>query len=133
MTQFQGREIPRPITSATSGEFTAAIISCFIPREQQTLPAFDLTAAQVCGAWVEILPNLMTLARADGLISSATKALGTLIYDRSALGRSRNYKSIEAYTDSLQQLKHGLTSLKGFSVEAAAAIACLAMVEVTNS
>lgn len=72
----------------------------------------------------------MKLAHAEGLISCATKALGMVIYDRSPLGRSKNYKSIEAYTDSLEQLKRALTSSEGFNVETAAAIACLAMVEV---
>jgi hypothetical protein len=109
------------------------ILACFRPREQQILPTFDLTASQVCGAWVEILPNLMTLARSGELISSATKALGMVIYYRGPLGSVKNLRSLEAYNESLQQLKRALMSSKGFKVETAVAIACLAMVEVRRT
>ncbi|KAH7345807.1 hypothetical protein BKA66DRAFT_434053 [Pyrenochaeta sp. MPI-SDFR-AT-0127] len=129
--QLQRCQISRPIDSASSDEFTAVILNLFIPTYQQNLPSFDMSTSQVCGAWVEILPSLVARAGSRELISSATRAFGTIILDRSHQGKSTSFQCREAYIATLQQLKHDLLSPKSFfRIETAAAIVCLAMVEL---
>lgn len=123
--------ISRPVGLATSEEYTAVILRCFVPRDKQRLSSLDWSTSQVCGAWVDILPRLVDRARPDELVSSAVRAFGTAILDRSYLGRNKNFRSLEAYNSTLQQLRIALALPKPFfGIEKAAAIICLAMVEV---
>ncbi|KAH7394696.1 hypothetical protein BKA66DRAFT_455546 [Pyrenochaeta sp. MPI-SDFR-AT-0127] len=129
--QLRRCQISRPINSASSDEFTAVILNLFVPRCQQNLPSLDTSTSQVCGAWVGVLPSLVARAGSRELISSATKAFGTIILDRSHQGKNTSFQCREAYIATLQQLKNDLLSPKNFfRIETAAAIVCLAMVEL---
>ncbi|KAH7083513.1 hypothetical protein BKA63DRAFT_530273 [Paraphoma chrysanthemicola] len=129
--QLRRCQISRTINSASSDEFTAVILNLFVPRYQQNLTSFDTSTSQTCGAWVGLLPSLVARAGSRELISSATKAFGTIILDRSHQGKSTSFQSREAYIATLQQLKHDLLLPKRvFRIETAAAIVCLAMAEL---
>ncbi|KAF2846697.1 hypothetical protein T440DRAFT_501575, partial [Plenodomus tracheiphilus IPT5] len=124
-------QIPRPIDIASSEEYAAVVLSCFVPKYQQNPPSFDISTSQVCGAWVGILPSLVARASSGELITSATKAFATSILDRSAQAKSKSFQSLEAYNTTVQRLNKELLSAKGFfSVQTAASIVCLAMVEL---
>ncbi|KAH7118020.1 hypothetical protein B0J11DRAFT_537302 [Dendryphion nanum] len=123
--------IPGLISSVTSDEFTAVILNSFVPGDQLNQSSFDSTTSQVCGAWVEILPSLVAQAQPGGLISLATRAFGTAILDRSHEGKSKGFRSSEAYIATLHELKKALLTWKSsLSIETAAAIVCLAMAEL---
>lgn len=126
-------QLSRPIDSASPQEFTAVILSCFLPKYQQSAPSFDLSTSQICGAWVGILPGLVARVGSGSkkLLSLATQAFATSILDSSAQAKSKSFQSQEAYHNTLQRLNKELLSSKSFfSVETAAAIVCLAMVEL---
>ncbi|KAF2798721.1 hypothetical protein K505DRAFT_296009 [Melanomma pulvis-pyrius CBS 109.77] len=123
--------ISRPVGLATSEEYTAVILRCFVPRDKQRLSSHDWSTSQVCGAWVDILPRLVDRARSEKLVSSAVRAFGSAILDRNSLGENKNFRSLEAYNSTLQQLRVALALPKPFfGIEEAAAIICLAMVEL---
>ncbi|CBY02475.1 predicted protein [Plenodomus lingam JN3] len=126
-------QICRPVDSATPQEFTAVVLSCFIPKYQQGPPTFDLSTSQVCGAWVGILPGLVARVGSGSrkLLYLATQAFAASILDSSTQAKSKSFHSQEAYHNTLQRLNKELVSMKSFfSVETAAAIVCLAMVEL---
>lgn len=92
----------------------------------------DSSTIQVCGAWVGVLPRLANEMCSDALIFAAVKAFGTAILDRGPDGKRMNFRSLEAYHSTLQQLQHDLVASKmSFDIKTAASIACLAMVEVS--
>ncbi|EKG09259.1 Thiopurine S-methyltransferase [Macrophomina phaseolina MS6] len=123
--------IPRPLDSTTPKQFTTAILNYFMPENKRGCFYIDPSSIQVCGAWVDILPRLVDVARPGSLISSAVRAFGAAIIDRSSDGRYSNFKTFEAYNSAIQQLKSTLSAPKtAFSIETAAAIACLFMAEV---
>jgi hypothetical protein len=129
--QVRPCQIFRPIDAASSDEFTAVIIGCFMPRFRKNLSSFDTSTSQVCGSWVEMLPSIVARARSGDLITAATRAFGTILLDRGPEGKHKSFHSIEAYVATLQKLKSALHSSESFfRIETAAAIVCLAMVEV---
>jgi hypothetical protein len=80
---------------------------------------------------VEMLPSIVARVRSGELITAAIRAFGTIILDRGPEGKHRSFHSIEAYVAALQKLKYALQSSESyFKIETAAAIVCLAMVEV---
>lgn len=92
----------------------------------------DSGTIQVCGAWVGVLPRLADEMHSEALIFAAVKAFGTAILDRGPDGKRMNFRSLEAYSSTLQQLQHDLVASKmSFDIKTAASIACLAMVEVS--
>lgn len=126
--QFQ---LPNPINPTAPNDFTAIIVDRFIPEYQHNLPSFDTSTSQICGAWVEVLPSLVARAHPGELITVATKAFGMAILAINSRTIDGSFDSIEAYSISLQKLKGALYSRESFfSIETAAAIVCLAMVEV---
>lgn len=124
---------PRPVDAPTAGELTAVILSCFVPEHGDNVPSsLDSSTIQVCGAWVGVLPRLAHGMRSGALLSAAVKAFGTAILDRGPEGRRLNFRSLEAYNSTLQQLQQDLAAPNvSFNVKTAASIACLAMVEVS--
>lgn len=92
----------------------------------------DSSTIQVCGAWVGVLPRLADEMHSEALIFAAVKAFGTAILDRGPDGKRMNFRSLEAYSSTLQHLQHDLVASKmSFDIKTAASIACLAMVEVS--
>ncbi|ESZ95785.1 hypothetical protein SBOR_3802 [Sclerotinia borealis F-4128] len=129
--QVEPYHIPRPINAASSDELTAVVLSCFLPKLQKSLPSFDTSTSQVCGSWVEMLPSIVARAHSGELITAATRAFGTIILDRGPEGKHKIFHAIEEYVATLQKLNIALQSSESFfKIETAAAILCLAMVEL---
>ncbi|KAL5394810.1 hypothetical protein PMIN04_012638 [Paraphaeosphaeria minitans] len=129
-TQLQRSSISCPISVATSEEFAAVIVRYFIPGDKRNLLPFDSSTSQVCGAWVGILPQLAFQARPGNLLSSAIKAFGTAILDRNHSENVTDFRSYEAYTSLIQQLRRSLVVPEPtFTIHNAIAVLCLAMVE----
>lgn len=123
--------IPRPNSSATAEEFAAVVVSCFVPQDKPNLSSFDPSTTQVCGAWVEILPQLVRTARSGKLFCSADKTFGAAILDMGPEGKNKSFRSLEAYGTTLRELTGALASRElVFNDEAAVTILCLGMVEV---
>lgn len=81
-----------------------------------------------------MLPRLANDMPSGSLISAAVKAFGTAILDRGPHGRRIKFRSLEAYNSTLQRLRHTLVAQNlqvSFDVKTAAAMACLAMTEVS--
>ena len=124
-------QISRPIDAASSSEFTAVIVGRFLPRSRRNMLLLDTSTSQVCGSWVEMLPSIVAQAHSGELIAAATKAFGLIVLDRGPEGKHESFHGIEAYVATLQKLSSALRSPESFfRIETAAAIGCLAMVEV---
>ncbi|ORY18200.1 hypothetical protein BCR34DRAFT_504920 [Clohesyomyces aquaticus] len=129
--QIPEYQIPSPIGSTTSEQFTAVILSQFVPENQLNLSCPGNSSNQVCGSWVGVLPGLVSLSRSEELISLATRAFGAAILDQGREGKHKSYRSREAYTATLRHLKSAFASYRDtFRLELGAVIACLAMVEL---
>lgn len=78
-----------------------------------------------------MLPSMIARPHSGELIAAATKAFGLIILDRGPEGKHESFHSIEAYVATLQKLTSTLVAPESFFIiETAAAIVCLAMVEV---
>lgn len=74
---------------------------------------------------------MISRAAPDQLITFATRAFGLAVLDRGPEGRFQNFHSVKAYVSTLEKLRSVMRSPGNFfRVETAAAIVCLAMVEV---
>lgn len=122
-------QIAQPIDAVSSDELIAIIRSRFVPRRKDMV--FDTSASQVCASWVEMLPSIIAGAHSKELIRTAVRAFGMILLDRGLEGKHESFHSIEAYVTTLQHLNSALQTRESFfRIETAAAIACLAMVEV---
>ncbi|KFY50094.1 hypothetical protein V495_00349 [Pseudogymnoascus sp. VKM F-4514 (FW-929)] len=102
-------QISRPIDTASSSELTAIIVGRFLPRFRKNPFLFDTSTSQVCGAWVEMLPSIVARANSGELITAAARAFGLVVLDRGPEGKYKNFTAL---------------------MQTAAAIVCLAMVEL---
>ena len=74
---------------------------------------------------------MISRAAPDQLITFATRAFGLAVLDRGPEGKTKKYHSVKAYVSTLEKLRSVMRSPGNFfRVETAAAIVCLAMVEV---
>lgn len=123
---------PSPVDPLTAGDFTAVILNCFTPTSTFVPSSPDTSTIQISGAWVGVLPRLTNDMPSGSLIAAAVKAFGTAILDRGPDGKCMNFRSLEAYNTTLQRLRHSLVKQNvSFDVKTAAAMACLAMTEVS--
>jgi hypothetical protein len=84
---------------------------------------------RICGAWVEVLPEL---DGNDETLSMAIAAFATSILDGGPTRRQSSNESFKAYGAALRALHHALRGAQGkrFPDELAAAVMCLLLAEV---
>ncbi|PVH73551.1 hypothetical protein DL98DRAFT_607025 [Cadophora sp. DSE1049] len=128
----QGRpyQISQPIDTTSPNELTSIIVSRFLPKHKKNPFCFDTSTSQVCGAWVEMLPSIVSRAEPGELITAAARAFALVILDRGPEGKHKNFHSVRAYVATLEKLSSAMRSPENFfRIETAAAIVCLATVE----
>ncbi|KAH7031951.1 hypothetical protein B0J12DRAFT_311072 [Macrophomina phaseolina] len=122
--------VPKPIDSSTFEEFTAAILSRFMPAKKRDLYLIDPNPVQARGAWAEVLPALVDGERPGHLATSAVEALATALLERGPEGKYVNFQSFAAYHLTLRYLKKALGAQRGsVGIETVYSIACMVYVE----
>ncbi|KAH9208656.1 hypothetical protein DL95DRAFT_311499, partial [Leptodontidium sp. 2 PMI_412] len=129
--QAEPFQISQPIDTTSPNELTSIIVGRFVPKFHEPPFLFDSGTSQVCGAWVEMLPSIVARANSGELITAAVRAFGLTLLDRGPEGKSKNFRGLEAYVATLEKLSSTLQSPENcFRIETAAAVVCLAMVEL---
>ena len=96
----------------------------------------DLSTKQprICGAWVEVLPNLRSGgATPDLVLATAIEALATSILSQKLSPNSDNVESFQSYELALRSLRKGVAVDRRCDSELLASIMCLSLVEVCLS
>ncbi|KAJ4991811.1 hypothetical protein SVAN01_02661, partial [Stagonosporopsis vannaccii] len=99
-----------------------APVSSFDPAE------FNPFHNQICGAWVEALPELCTTKEYDTFFFFAIKTFATSLRCLSPTGKASRSRVLEMYGKSLGLLSEALQAAQGvFQIEHCVAIMCLAV------
>ncbi|KAH7063718.1 hypothetical protein B0J12DRAFT_178756 [Macrophomina phaseolina] len=123
-----------PIGTTTIADYVAVTLNSYLSLEQNNGSLPNSYTNQVCGGWVEILPRLAAEAQPGDLLSAAITAIGASILDNVSIGSRVDYRSLEANSSALRQLRRQLAMpTRVFSIETFAAVGCLAMTELTLS
>lgn len=86
---------------------------------------------RICGAWVEVLPNLRNGGSTPDLVlSAAIEALATSIMTQKLNPNSDNVESFQSYEMALRSLRKSVAVDRRFDTELLASIMCLSLVEV---
>lgn len=102
----------------------------YLPEILNTLSDSAHEESRICGAWVDVLPQLPCLASDASVLSKATRALATLINSqRRCLPRTCDVESPQSYYDAIHTMR-GHIAANGLSLELLPAIMCLTLVEV---
>jgi hypothetical protein len=102
----------------------------YLPEILNTLSDSAHEESRICGAWVDVLPQLPCLASDVSVLSKATRALATLINSqRRSLPRTCDVESPQSYYDAIHTMR-GHIAANGLSLELLPAIMCLTLVEV---
>ncbi|KOS40701.1 hypothetical protein ACN38_g8430 [Penicillium nordicum] len=102
----------------------------YLPEILNTLSDSAHKESRICGAWVDVLPQLPCLASDASVLSKATLALATLINSqRRSLSRTCDVESPQSYYDAIHKMR-GHIATNGLSLELLPAIMCLTLVEL---
>lgn len=86
---------------------------------------------RICGAWVEVLPNLRSGGSTPDLVlTAAVEALATSILTQKLNPNRDNVESFQSYELALRSLRKSVAVDRRFDTELLASIMCLSLVEV---
>lgn len=87
---------------------------------------------QICGAWVEALPCLLTTRQNNAFLSSAIKAFATSLRCFNSTDTAYKMHALEMYCKSLSLTSEALKQTQGvFKIQHCVAIMCLAVSDVS--
>lgn len=119
-------------------EFIALVVRSYVPQDTDIFINNDFRPTnqpRICGAWVEVLPNLRSGAgRAPDLVlTAAVEALATSILTQKLNPNRDNVESFQSYALALRSLRKSVGVDRRFDTELLASIMCLSLVEVCLS
>lgn len=95
---------------------------------------FSTKQPRICGAWVEVLPDLRSGGGTPDLVlSTAIEALATSILTQTLSPNSDNVESFQSYELALRSLRKSVVVDRRFDTELLASIMCLSLVEVCHT
>lgn len=112
------------------------VVRCYVPDDEVPFLSDNLaqSRSRICGAWVEVLPNLSAQQDHNLVLSSAVNALAISILHHKMGPQSREISCSEALYSAIRALRKGFATSDGsFHAEFAAASMCLALAEVRTA
>ncbi|KAH8879293.1 hypothetical protein GQ53DRAFT_756106 [Thozetella sp. PMI_491] len=111
----------------------ALVVRCYVPDPEVQLlfPELAVSQPRICGAWVEVLPQLIGSGRDDEALEAAVKCLGVAIMSGGPIRKAPISAGLEAYGLALRSLGQGLQKADGAMADnLAASVMCLLLAEL---
>jgi hypothetical protein len=117
-------------------DFIALVVQNYVPKDTATgiYNDFSTNQPRICGAWVEVLPNLRSAGGTPDLVlTAAVEALATSIKAQKLNPDRDNVESFQSYEVALRSLRKSVVVDRRFDTEVLASIMCLSLVEVCHT
>ncbi|KAI6784728.1 uncharacterized protein J7T54_007821 [Emericellopsis cladophorae] len=125
---------PGPISRSLSWPFLdiiSLVVQNFSPDSAPACKGL-ISAETICGAWVQVMPDLARCPAAETYLLPAIKALGVSIASRGAAGRAPVGQALEAQSEAVCALNRGLGQMRADEFDVIlASVMCLLISEMT--
>ncbi|EEA25481.1 hypothetical protein TMatcc_006295 [Talaromyces marneffei ATCC 18224] len=114
-------------------DFITLVVRNYVPQDTVTAVHNDFRTKQprICGAWVEVLPNLRNGGGTPDLVlAAAVEALATSILTQKLNPNQDNVESFQSYEVALRSLRKSFVVNQRCDIELLASIMCLSLVEL---